>query len=160
MLCLHRQSLRCRALHYRRRAIESRLRLLQRWQRPYDAGSDHPTAVRLADLSLLHHGADYRSGVHQRATTNNEDTFNSGEWPELFFPSGTEFWDQSGTDQGTLGNPTGGELGTGFFKYTYPAKPGSNADCPNMTSQWRDASPDSGTLTTSGNILAPDNSGC
>jgi hypothetical protein len=93
-------------------------------------------------------------------TANDGDGYNSGEWPELFFPPGTEFWDSSGNDQGTLSFPSGGYLGTGFFKYTYLARPGSNHDCPNMTSQWLDASPDGGTSTTSGNILVPDAAHC
>jgi hypothetical protein len=83
----------------------------------------------------------------------------SGEWPELFFPAGTEFWISGGVDEGSLG--TGGqELGTGFFSYTYTAKPGADSACPNVTSQWKDASPSSGSSPADGNILAPDSSGC
>jgi hypothetical protein len=92
--------------------------------------------------------------------SNAGDNYNSGEWPELFFPAGTQFWNSAGASQGTLTVPSGGELGTGFFTYTYNAKAGSNHDCPNMTSQWKDASPDSGSAPSSGNILAPDASGC
>jgi hypothetical protein len=32
--------------------------------------------------------------------------------------------------------------------------------CPNMTSQWKDASPDWGGQPVDGNILAPDATGC
>jgi hypothetical protein len=91
---------------------------------------------------------------------NIGDSYNSGEWPELFFPAGTEFWDSTGASQGTLNPAGGGELGTGFFSYTYNAKAGSDSDCPNVTSQWKDASPTGGQATADGNILAPDSSGC
>lgn len=94
-------------------------------------------------------------------TTENGNTHNSGEWPELFFTSGTLFWDSTGTAQGDI--TAGGYLGTGTFKYLYTAKPGADTlaggSCPNVTSQWLDASPDGGSLPSSGNILAPD-TGC
>ncbi len=92
--------------------------------------------------------------------SDSGSNYNSGEWPELFFPSGTMFWDSSGQGQGSVSPSGGGELGTGFFKYVYLAKPGSDHDCPNMTSQWLDASPSSGGSSSDGNILAPDASGC
>lgn len=94
-------------------------------------------------------------------TSNAGDTYNSGEWPELYFPAGTEFWDSSGTDQGTLNPSGGGYLGTGFFTYTYTAAPGHDADCTNVSSQWVDASSDnSGSDPAGGNILAPDATHC
>ncbi len=93
-------------------------------------------------------------------TSDNGSTYNSGEWPELFFPAGTMFWDSTGNGQGTVNPSGGGELGTGFFKYLYLAKPGSDSNCPNLTSQWLDASPSSGGSPSDGNILAPDSSGC
>lgn len=93
-------------------------------------------------------------------TSDDGSSYNSGEWPELFFPSGTDFWDSSGNGQGSVNAAGGGELGTGFFKYVYLAKPGSDHDCANLTSQWTDASPSSGGSASDGNILAPDASGC
>jgi hypothetical protein len=82
---------------------------------------------------------------------NAGDANSSGMWPELFFPGGTHFY---------VGGALSDSLGTGFFKYTYVAKAGSNSDCPNMTSQWSDSSPSSGANATDGNILAPNASGC
>lgn len=92
--------------------------------------------------------------------TSDGSNYNSGEWPELFFPAGTDFWDSTGNGQGSVNAAGGGELGTGFFKYVYLAKPGSDHDCANLTSQWLDASPSSGSSASDGNILAPDSSGC
>lgn len=68
----------------------------------------------------------------------------------------------SGTAAATLSRTwqQAAQLGTGFFKYLYTAKPGADTSCPNTTSQWLDASPDGGTLAKDGNILAPDSSSC
>ena len=92
--------------------------------------------------------------------SDDGSNYNSGEWPELFFPAGTDFWDSTGNGQGPVNATGGGELGTGFFKYVYLAKPGKDSACPNLTSQWTDASPSSGSSASDGNILAPDASGC
>ena len=92
-------------------------------------------------------------------TSESGDAVGSGEWPEQFFPGTASFWDQNGNAQPNLA--TGGaELGTGTFKYLYTAKPGMDADCPNVSSQWLDASPDGGSLPSSGNIILPDSASC
>ncbi len=92
-------------------------------------------------------------------TTEPGNIHGSGEWPELFFPGTASFWDQNGIAQPNLA--TGGaQLGTGFFKYTYLAKVGSDHACPNATSQWSDSSPSSGSNASDGNILVPDSGSC
>jgi hypothetical protein len=83
------------------------------------------------------------------------DTPTTGQWPEQFFPAGTQFWDSSGT--------TGGSeyLGAGSWGWTYTAPLGSDPACPNVSGRWIDASGNnSGANAVDGNILAPDASHC
>ena len=79
----------------------------------------------------------------------------TGMWPAQFFGNGARFWDHNGTPQGD-----GGSLGTGGG-WLYTAAPGSDAQCPHVTSQWTDASATSwGLPAADGNILAPDAAHC
>lgn len=74
-------------------------------------------------------------------------------WLAQFFGPGTHFW-QAGADQ-----TAGGCIGTsGSWVYTFA--PGAGTACPNVSSQWVDASPDWGSLPADGNVLAPDASHC
>jgi hypothetical protein len=83
------------------------------------------------------------------------DTPSTGQWPEQFFPAGTQFWDSTGA--------TGGNeyLGYGAWGWTYTASLGSDPACPNVSGRWIDASGNnSGANAVDGNILAPDAAHC
>jgi hypothetical protein len=79
----------------------------------------------------------------------------TGQWPEQFFPAGTNFWDGSG-------NTGGAEyLGSGPFNFTYTAALGSDSQCPNVSGRWVDSSTgNDGANAVDGNILAPSSSSC
>jgi len=79
----------------------------------------------------------------------------TGMWPTQFFGNGARFWNGTGTPEGS-----GGSVGTnGGWLYT--AAPGSDPQCPHVTSQWTDASATSwGSLAADGNILAPGAAHC
>ena len=86
--------------------------------------------------------------------TVSGDSPSTGNWVEQFFPAGTQFWDTSGN---TGGNEYLGTTGS----WTYNAKLGSDKGCPNVTSQWVDASASAwGSTGADGNILAPDAPSC
>jgi hypothetical protein len=94
------------------------------------------------------------ASAHNVPASISGDTPGTGNWVEQFFPGGTQFWDSSGNTGGSeyLGT-TGG--------WTYNAKAGADHNCPNVTSQWVDASATGwGSAPADGNILAPDASGC
>jgi len=83
------------------------------------------------------------------------DKPSTGQWPEQFFPTGTNFWDSSGT--------TGGAeyLGSGPFSFTYTAALGSDSQCPNVSGRWVDSfTGNYGANPVDGNILAPSSSSC
>ena len=88
----------------------------------------------------------------QNGTPSGRGT--TGMWPTQFFGNGARFWDGAGTPEGN-----GGSVGTtGGWIYTAP--PGSDPQCPHVTSQWSDASPGWGAGAVDGNILAPDAAHC
>ena len=82
------------------------------------------------------------------------DSPSTGKWVEQFYPAGVNFWDTSGNTGGSeyLGT-------TGAWTYTAPL--GSDAQCPNVSGRWIDASYNNwGSDPAAGNILAPDSAHC
>ena len=110
-----------------------------RWRLPLTARWRQP------DLRLLHHLPVSGASAANVPPAESGNGLGSGEWPELFFPAGTQFWDSSGRAARSVSRRCG-QLGP-FFSYTYAAKPGADHNCPNMTSQWKDASPEVATFT-------------
>lgn len=89
------------------------------------------------------------------ATENDQGNTPGGRsttdaWPEQFFGAGARFY-ESGAASDSLGT-------TGSWKYT--AGFGSDSACPNLASQWVDASPDWGVNASDGNILASSSANC
>jgi hypothetical protein len=87
-------------------------------------------------------------------TVSGDGGTSTGNWVEQMFPAGTAFYDASGNTGGSEYLLTGGG-------WTYTAGLGKDSACPNTASRWIDASASGwGTSPESGNILAPDASGC
>jgi hypothetical protein len=83
------------------------------------------------------------------ATENDNGTVptgrhTTGNWPELFFRAGAQFFSAGVTS----GN------------WTYTTVAGADDLCPNVVSRWVDASPDWGSVAQDGNVLAPDTAHC
>jgi hypothetical protein len=87
-------------------------------------------------------------------TVSGDGGTSTGNWVEQMFPAGTAFYDASG-------NTGGSEYLLASGGWTYTAGLGKDSACPNTASRWVDASASGwGASPESGNILAPDASGC
>jgi hypothetical protein len=113
-----------------------------------------PLTGTLSYLFYTDHALSTAS-VSNAPSSVSGDSPSTGQWPEQFFPAGTNFWDGSG-------NTGGAEyLGSGPFNFTYTAALGSDSQCPNVSGRWVDSSTgNDGANAVDGNILAPSSSSC